>query len=192
MGRSWLRLLVIVGACAGVLGVAGCGDDGNPLEPSVDETPLATGRFAFGVGCRVEGSPSVALRLGYSFDGQTGTLRTFDLLDLESGDEVRIDPTDRAEFADFVAMLTDGDDDILYARMEVTADAGGAIFVTTRPESVYWTERTDGGTGPDLAGANVRRIVVTFESVSIASPGSDPNGDGLWLEAGVTAVVRFY
>jgi MYXO-CTERM domain-containing protein len=80
-------------------------------------------------------------------------------------------------FTDAEALLTNGVDDTIWPKV-VGASVGhreSTVFSTT-----------------DLAGATLQRIVVHIDQSSVASPGSNPNGDGNWTDFSVSGEVEFY
>jgi len=87
------------------------------------------------------------------------------------------DAGNEPDFATFTHLLTDGVDEEVTACTFIENVGGGA---TGGAESLFFTGRP--GTGPDFAGYTIDRVEFQIDSVLIASPGSDPNHDGIWTD----------
>ncbi len=89
-------------------------------------------------------------------------------------------------FEDFVGYITNGDPDWIVSGLMMGGGAGGA----GEPEATFF----DGAAGPsgvDLAGYVIDRIGFRVDSISIDSPGTDPNGDGVWTDASLSGTYVF-
>jgi hypothetical protein len=91
------------------------------------------------------------------------------------------DPSD-PNFADFVTLITDGSLNL------VSLHAPGAGLVGPEP-GFFGTEV--GPNGIDLHGYTISRIALRVDYLAIASPGTDPNGDGLWTDAALRGAFLF-
>ena len=97
--------------------------------------------------------------------------------------------TSRGGFDMVVTELTDAAADNLgYQAATPTFLAGPGWFL--QPEPSFFAGRTGLG-GIDLAGYAIHSIGFRVDSVRIASPGEDPNGDGVWTDFGVTGAFVF-
>ena len=85
-------------------------------------------------------------------------------------------------FDDFVAKVIDGIDDgvaLFFADFGFPASSGYGGY-----ESYFFG-------GGDLSGFVIHRIGFRVDALSLVSPGSDPNGDGLWTDAALQGTVLF-
>jgi len=94
---------------------------------------------------------------------------------------------DDPDFSDLVAFLTDGSDNLWVVRhsLPLGGSSGGYIY----PESIVF----GGDPGTDALGRwNITGFELVINSLSIASPGSDPNNDGDWTDAGFNVTFNVY
>lgn len=90
------------------------------------------------------------------------------------------------DFGGFVSLLTNGNDDIMM--LGTSNPFSGAGFL----ESSAWTQLPPSSNGLDLRGFPVRRITLTVDSLSINTPGENPNGDGNWTDRSFSGTLKFY
>lgn len=123
--------------------------------------------------------------LGGEFSGQ-GTL--FEDIVLFDGD-VRVDTitlADDPEFAKYNDLVTDGLNFFLYDHILFSNGNMMSFFGFESQRLPFpWIP------GPDLVGFTVTSVVRRLE-VAIASPGSDPNGDGNWTDLSIRSVIEVY
>jgi hypothetical protein len=92
-------------------------------------------------------------------------------------------------FAMVVRALTDGASDFLgYQTATPNWLAGPGWFIA--PEPSFFSGQT-GASGVDLAGYAIQAIGFRVDSVQLASPGENPNGDGNWTDFSVRGVFVF-
>ena len=48
------------------------------------------------------------------------------------------------------------------------------------------------GSPPDLTGYQITRVQLAINMIEIDSPGSNPNGDGLWTDLDANVTFRFF
>jgi len=75
-------------------------------------------------------------------------------------------------FDDAVSIITNGVNDSIY-----TEFAGSGI---QRTEALFFFDDSSGASGIDLAGATIERFELVINQLSVESPGTDNNGDGIW------------
>ena len=126
-----------------------------------------------GVDIRVEAMP-------FSWSSPEATL--FDSLTLAPasvGSTFTATPVTESEFDAFAAQITDGED----GWIGVMTDSGG----TECHESAIF-----GSAGsPDMIGMSVASIDLHVNSMTLASPGWDPNGDGNWTDYSYDVTLTF-
>ena len=83
---------------------------------------------------------------------------------------------------DLVAFMTDGINESFDIRFGVGSLGGGNMP----------TEMSAFGTAPDFAGFNITGVGLVINSVTLDSPGSDPNGDGIWTDLTHDLVFEVY
>ena len=104
----------------------------------------------------------------------------------DAGRELAATAATDADFLRVVATLTNGQEDTVVYRF---AGAGGSSVGT--PESNL-IESVQGPGGTDLAGFEIALITFEITSLSIVSPGRDPNGDGNWTDHDLQGVIRIW
>ncbi|MEO1088573.1 MAG: hypothetical protein AAFY88_30435 [Acidobacteriota bacterium] len=95
----------------------------------------------------------------------------------DAGKIFRANRTTNPNFDSIAATLTNGLDDF-YIQLHAIESGGGG---TSRLESSVFGD-IPGGNGIDLEGFDVTDIIFKVTSFTLESPGSDPNGDGIWTE----------
>lgn len=161
--------------------LAGCGDDDSPAGPDAPDAaePLAYFDVAAGVGGRVV-ADAATLALYVGPDGADFAIFEATLTADDMGTTMSLGPDDSAGFDEAVALLTNGvNDEVALWRTVV----GGSTAITGSFEADAFSGGALDGQGPDFAGAEITGISLELDSVSIQSPGDDPNGDGLWTSA---------
>ena len=92
-------------------------------------------------------------------------------------------PMANGDLAGVIANLTNGNNDNLWPGME---------FRTYFFSESTWFSDVAGGNGTDLAGFRIDSITATLNSLSLNSPGSDPQGDGNWTDVTYNYTLRIY
>ena len=96
-------------------------------------------------------------------------------------------PGSSIDFRAFVAYLTNGRPDwILETFYLGTASTGGAAI-----SEQSFLGSSVGPNGLDLQGYIIDRIGLRIDALTISTPGSDPNGDGIWTDSAMRATVLF-
>jgi hypothetical protein len=180
--RNCLILLSIVLIIASL---SGCSDDDcTPCSPpSNTETQLAVLTF----GTR-GGSQQIFdyMILSVYYAGGQITLPEVALTGGGEGYTVVFD-TSTAGVTSFFDSLTNGTDEVLVQKFYGPSGTG----TYGRYESEWIEGGSTGEFYPDLIGAEISRAVVHLDNVVIVSPGSDPNGDGIWTDYNITVRLEF-
>ena len=92
------------------------------------------------------------------------------------------------DFDFFSSMLTSGTDDILYVQLRFP---NGSSAGTGAPES-YWLNKFIQTETVDFYGWQVTEINLTVNSLTIDTPGSNPNGDGIWTDCVYDVTFSIY
>ncbi len=109
------------------------------------------------------------------------------------GGETQVDTlteSDDPDFAVYVDLLIDGIDWWLYDKVHYA----GGIFGSTAAfdlESLRLDFADPDHEGVDLAGYTIESVTRTI-TVLLDSPGSDPNGDGIWTDIDISTVFEIY
>lgn len=158
--------------------LAGCGDDDSPTAPDAPQ-PLAYFEVAAGVGGRVV-TDAATLSLFVGPDGADFAIFDVTLSGDDAGTTMSLGPDGNSDFDEAVALLTNGvNDEVALWRTLV----GGGAAITGSFETDAFSGGALDGQEPDFVGAEITSISLELDSVSIQSPGNDPNGDGLWTDA---------
>jgi PEP-CTERM motif len=148
---------------------------------------VATANISSGGGIHAIISQDLRITLGYT--GPTNTIFgqfTFHTSDV--GSTFSIDQSSDPGFLPFLARATNG---TLNTLSEISY-AGGSLTGKDVPETSFFTSFPYGGNnGIDLGGFQIQRIDLTLNSLNFASPGSNPNGDGIWTDYSWNATVSF-
>ena len=86
------------------------------------------------------------------------------------------------EFDEAVALMTNGVDDIVIEF--------GLLAGEVNLESITFFGDPTGASGIDFAGSTIESISLTVNNLTFNTPGSDPNGDGIWTEVDFNSTVR--
>jgi hypothetical protein len=163
--RTILFLLTCVVACSFA---TGCSDDDclSCPPPQSQEQPLA--QFI-----RVEGYDNdqgsyFNVRIKILYSATSDTLANLVVDQSDQGSTFTLSPADR-RFAGVAAMLTNGEDD----RLSVSAmlDPGGAGSGATGNESNFLQGGFTGDMTPDLAGAEVTKILLHLDRLTMIRQG---------------------
>lgn len=84
-------------------------------------------------------------------------------------------------FAEAVAQLTDSIDEVIERGYLLGGGSGGGGYGSGL-ESRFIGGGISGTLDPDFAGYTITKIVLTADTLTFATPGRDPNGDGLWTD----------
>lgn len=168
---------VLVGACGG----GGSSDD-------VGERLLFTYTLKDNGGTPLPGISTYAAALGVESRPGLGSYpEVFEddvLTPASQGTTILSAGDDDIEIPDLVALLTNGDDDMLRVRLSRDTKPGAWQL---QPESAYaWEVQRF---GPDLVGYTITRFELHVVELRFEVPGNDPNGDGDWQQRFVE--VRF-
>ena len=94
------------------------------------------------------------------------------------------------DFDGFADLLTNGTADRMGLLLGTSSTS---LWGSTNALECYWFYG-DGtcASGIDFAGSTIQTILVETTTFDVFSPGSDPNGDGIWTDFHVLANVRIY
>ena len=175
MPLSSPRLRVTVNTLA-VGSLLACSDATSPSRPEILATVPVAGR-----GGSPPASASVQFWLyTHSFPADPGSASLFRSRTIHEGDEgdtLVANAENESDFTAFAALVTNGVDEPVGYLVGATGGGSGSI---TMLESRFFVGKP--GTGPDLSGYTVDSVELVIDAVSIASPGSDPNHDGIWTD----------
>lgn len=148
----------------------------SATEPATPITELASRSISWAGGTRVTSS---ALFFRMIAEGTGDTL--FNGTSIVPGDEGRSVVADAGDpgFAGMVARLTNGVDETIRLRLQLTASGIGG-YGEIGHESTFFNSKTS--PGPDFQGFEIESIRFVIEAVGHACPGSDPNHDGIWTD----------
>jgi hypothetical protein len=155
------------------LALAGCSDSTKPSIP-LAEIPLRAAGGSSSIFCSL--NVYVGYATGLSINGPM-IIDTVTITGPTAAAEVRTGGD--AGFADAVAMLTDGADQVIQRGFFNPVGGGSSL---TGPESGFIGGGVSGTLSPDFAGYTITRIVLTVDTMTFATPGSDPNGNGNWTD----------
>jgi uncharacterized protein (TIGR03382 family) len=110
---------------------------------------------------------------GYYSDGPTFTVS---ISSASTGQDYVFD-AGSSGFAEFATYLTNGNSDTLVPGF------GGSSYSVSEFDTLG---------GQDLAGQAVTRIVVHVDAANVETPGSNPNGNGIWTDFSMSGEVRIY
>jgi hypothetical protein len=138
------------------------------------------------------GSAAITNSIGLSFNILGPSAWLFEGLFVQNGDVGRtytIGPGDDPGFAGFVAALTDGvASEISYECILGRGGFGSGPF----SEMEFFTSLPPGNNGIDLGGFEIDYFSSRFDAINITSPGSNPNGDGVWTDCSYSATFSVY
>jgi hypothetical protein len=96
---------------------------------------------------------------------------------------------DDPDFASFAAYLTDAHVSYLSDSTTVGRGSWGEWWI---PEARFFSSLPPGNNGTDLGGFEITSFNLLFNSLQFLSPGSNPNGDGVWTDINYSAVFSVY
>ncbi len=174
--KSFSILCVLVALLAGGLTAV----QGQPLPQSIRISHSnGGGRFVANV---------LALKFGFSTPGPNGepgaadpATLLFENRTFAPNDVGRLFLTDSAtdpHFAAFVSRLTNGVPEFIHHNAFDQVD-------TAVMEAVLFALASE----PDLRGYQIHTLGLRFDQIDVRSPGSDPNGDGMWTDFSYSAVL---
>jgi hypothetical protein len=106
---------------------------------------------------------------------------------LASGTTIWTDGSN-AYFDNIVSEITNGVSGSIEAEVRASNGAFGSIVAASEPQLF---DDQVGPSGVDLAGYRIDRIGFRVDEITIDSPGSDPNGDGIWTDVSLTGAFLF-
>lgn len=170
------RGALVVGS---ILGAVACHDATKPAVPIVDQ------RFSVGIGTRVVSTGAVFFMatLDSTQNGFQLVIDTFPITSPGTHALGKGDPT----FAQATARLTDGHLDIVEYGLRFVPNGGG---LTSLDQD--WHALGRSATDGDLAAYTLTSVQLVLDTVTFASPGSNPNGDGIWSEADIIGHLVIY
>lgn len=157
----------------------------SPISSEILDTVSVRG------GLGISSHPPSTIRVSLSIRGvgldsmTTARYALFDQASIHDGDEGTIlvaKPDNDSDFLNLAALLTNGIDDPI--TFDMVTDGGGAG--STSPESMFFG-KTPGS--PDFDGYVIDSIQFLIDSVLIATPGTNPNGDGIWTDYDIRGQV---
>lgn len=174
--------------------VAACG--GDPAGLMTVHAPEVLGDIEVGTSGGTISSTlvlSVSLWVGVDRPGEETTrlpVFGFAISSADEGTTIRVDRTTNPSFDAAVELLTNGADDrIGLSRSGVQPPpAGGGVSTM---EST-WIAGSPGAIPPDFAGAEITHVFVHVDRADVQAPGSDPNGDGEWIDFDLAVRVEVW
>jgi hypothetical protein len=112
----------------------------------------------------------------------------FDLFELLAlapanvGRRVSADSSADQDFAEIAEQLTDGDEDVLRFRSMLVRATGGVVEGDSEAILEYEAFFPAHPTFVDFSEFIVEEIRLTLDALTLASPGTDQNGDGQWTD----------
>lgn len=187
-----VELLTLALACT-LIGICGCAGDNDPVIPQETVMPglIAQMEFSGGGGAVTSPIEFIRFRVGYPEEQGDPNLGVIGIRDGDEGRTVEFSSDTSTTFDAFMALICDGSDELVQGVFWWSATPGGSIGVE-RPESESFLDGAGPGSAPDLAGEPVDRVEATITRSVVNCPGSDPNGDGNWVDYQVTVVISFY
>ena len=161
--------------------IGGCSDDDDPVAP---EPPAAEvlGVMGFDQNGGIRSFPN-SLVLSLSVGVLTtapALLFEFEATEDSSGSVITVDASTNPEFRDAVSLLQNGVDNQLELATKLLPGGGGGA--ASPLESASFNGGISGEFLPDFAGARITHVVIAIDVISFVTPGSDPNGDGIWTD----------
>ena len=161
-----------------LLAVVGCSDD-DPVSLPPDPQPLGIMSVLAGSGAATV-TDTVRLSISIGPDGSRFAMVDLSLTNADSGTKINLGAAESAGFDDAVILLTNGVGDDIEVNTQFPGGGGGG---TTTNEPGWFGGGILGDYMPDFAGAEITHFVLILDTVVIASPGGDPNGNGIWTDA---------
>ena len=161
------QLLVLLTFVAALGLLSGCGDDDcTPCSvPPIQEQPLAEVTRDTGGG----GSGGFdSLRVTFHYSATTDTLLDIYVKETDEGYTFTIDETNNPDFTEAISILTNGEDDQMMLWVRFPSGSGGAIGTA---ESNFLKGGLTGEWDPDLAGAEVTKILLHLDDIYIDNQG---------------------
>jgi hypothetical protein len=182
----WKRCLIFVVA---ILMAA----PAQPLHASVGDLLLAEFNRDFGGGTRAL-LDTVSFYLAVEAPDHVIGIpseQLFDAFTWTEGDDgavLDLNATVDADFKHVAGLLADGiDERVLFGSKLGSGGGGQGVF-----ESVLFHGGAMGTSPVDLAGHQLTRVQLAINAIALPSPGSDPNGDGLWTDVQANITYRFF
>jgi hypothetical protein len=91
-----------------------------------------------------------------------------------------------SSFQNFVAKITNGTSDLVMQGTRV----GSGGWVNFNAEPIFFGSQVGAG-GVDLSGYVIQRIGLRVDALTIDTPGTDPNDDGIWTDVSLRGAFLF-
>lgn len=148
------------------------------ISPEVPPNTIATAEISSTGGSRKNWG---YLDLNLAADG-ADILSTFRLTSADQGKTFIISQSVDEHFNSFVAALTDGQPSSISSGSRINGSE------KTSTEFMFFHDLSSQN-GVDLQGQKIDHIEIRFNRLTLSSPGSDPNHDGLWTDFSYGATV---
>ena len=93
------------------------------------------------------------------------------------------------DFPTICDLLTNGTNDLCYVGYEIPDGGAG---MGTPPEDFLFQGGVTGEFNPDFQGCTIHSIVITPTTLTLNTPGSDPNEDGIWTDFDFDIELKVY
>jgi hypothetical protein len=175
------RYVMVIVLLAGFCILGGCGNDECTTCPELPVADYPIARFSFAYsGGTAEQTESIRCALGYETSMFPDTIATVILRDGDVGIRRTFDAENSPNFVAFSDTMINGINDRM--RLTVWRYPGGLTMSLGNFESALFMGGLTGDMNPDLAGAQITRVMMTIRTVTISVPGDDPNSDGNWTD----------
>lgn len=142
------------------------------------QSPLATVNISKGFGAR---SIINSVNASLGFGTNSSLFDQFMLTPADVGSKFTLDSSNDPEFAAFALTLQNG------LANQIAFRLGGGTSITS--ESAFFNPLPAGSNGIDFQGFLIGSVSMTVHSLSIDSPGSNPNRDGNWTDISFQATI---
>ena len=166
------RIIVVVSTTLLLVGTFGCSGDDKIINATVSPQALVQVSLETMAGAAIVVD---SMDISFSLGGEN--VFSFRVANADQGRTITVSESNNPDFSAAVIFLTDGNDD---SADFGTLFPGGGGGMSSNAESVWFKGGITGTYDPDLAGTNVTHVLIHLDVVNIQSPGSDPNGNGIW------------
>ena len=186
--RYLVVLVLIVLLPAGFFGCSTAPGDGTDPFPS--SVLLASSAVTAGGGWAAVSTGIVfTLSIGM-MPGGPGVFDSLVLTPENTGTTYRIVSSDDEDFLTVVDSFTNGADDFLTFQYDGYPSEGGGAGGST--ESGFFLGGVTGEYLPDFTGLQIDYFTLTINTLTLDSPGSDPNEDGNWTDYDIELQIKVY